>query len=98
MLNREKTKARSHWKTVVAVLVAKLQTKGSRSSRRFALPPSGLTGVSNPTNLQNTTFLLVVLTERNHLLRVWAAVAVLLEVNSLLVELLMENKLDDTTR
>ena len=54
--------------------------------------------MSNPTNLRNTTFLLVVLIERNHLPGVWAKVPVLLEANCLPVELLMRNKLDDKTR
>ena len=53
--------------------------------------------MSNLTNLQNTT-VLVALIERNHPLRVWAEVPVLLEVSCLRVELLMGNKLGDETR
>jgi hypothetical protein len=50
--------------------------------------------VSNLTNLQNTT-VLVVLFERNLPLIVWAAVPEPLEVNCLLAELLTGNKLDE---
>ena len=51
--------------------------------------------MSNPANLQNTTVLLVVSIERNHPPRVWEEVRELLEVNCLLVELLIGNKLGE---
>lgn len=60
----------------------------------FSPPPSGLTDVSNPTNLQNMTVLLVALIERYHPSR---ALAEILEtwVECHLVELVVVNSVRD---